>query len=87
MKFSEFLYESFKFNIFSRRKHPVEDATYTPSFLKDRLKQRIFNRKLPNLKNLFKISSKTINGTNISVDANDDERKLDMYLKTHNLMK
>ena len=59
---------------------PNDDAKYVPKFLKNiKSKSNIdFNKRL---KSIFTINPRTIRGTNISIDANDDEREADEYLR------
>lgn len=64
-----------------------ENAKYTPSFL-DKVKKIQKNVLMDlDIRNLFKINPKTIKGTNISIDANNEEREADRIMRKDGLMK
>lgn len=73
-------------NLFSSKK-PDEHAKYTPKFLNNvkNVQKKVVNG--VDWKSLLKISPTKIKGTDISVDANDDEREADAYLRKTGRMK
>lgn len=62
-----------------------ENAKYIP-FLKRKNKNSESFKLSAKLKSLFKINPKNIHGTDISVDANDEEKEADEYLRKQGLL-